>query len=108
MLERGHTALASVRVLAAATVHGLPGRVRFADTFLGFAFGSTGSRAVLEAGLRAAPGPVVELMVHPGRADDEAPTPFGRSPHREAEREVLCDPAFAAFLRAEGYAVAAA
>jgi predicted glycoside hydrolase/deacetylase ChbG (UPF0249 family) len=103
MLHRGHTALAALRVLSAATVHVLPGRVRFADAFLGFAFGCSGSREVLEASLRGADAGLVELMVHPGRPADAAPTPFGRSPLRDREREVLCDPAFARFLRETGF-----
>ena len=103
MLEGGHAALASVRVLAAATVHGLPGRVRFSDTFLGFAFACSGSGEVLVRALREAPGKVVELMVHPGRPDPAALTPFGRAPLREREREVLCSPGFADAVREAGF-----
>lgn len=103
MLRRGHTALASLRVLAAETVHGLPGRVRFADAFLGFAFGCSGSREVLEEALRSVEGRVVELMVHPGRVDASSERTFSRNPLREREREVLCDPGFARFVRGAGF-----
>ncbi len=103
MLRRGHTALAALRVLAAATVHGLPGRARFADSFLGFAFACSGSREVLEEALRTVEGPVVELMVHPGRPAESGAGPFSRSPLRDLERQVLCDPGFARFVREAGY-----
>lgn len=84
----GHPALAALRALAASVVHRLPGRVRFADAFLGCAFACSGSAEVLEHGLRAAEGPVVELMVHPGRRAPRS-VPFSRDPRREVEREVL-------------------
>ncbi len=106
MVERGHTALASVRVLAAATVHSLPGRIRFADAFLGFAFACSGSREVLEESLRAVEGRTVELMVHPGRIGEASSTRFSRDPLRDREREVLCDPGFARRIRELGYAPA--
>lgn len=103
MLRRGHTALAALRVLAAATVHVLPGRARFADAFLGFAFACSGERGVLEEALRSVEGSVVELMVHPGRPAEGAAGAFSRSPIRDRERQVLCDHAFARFVRDAGF-----
>lgn len=103
MKAAGHTALASVRALAGRTVHGLPGRIRFPDAFLGFAFACTGSAVVLEAGLEAVEGGLVELMVHPGRSAPEARSPFSRDPAREAERRVLLSAGFRRCLERAGF-----
>lgn len=84
----------------------LPPRVRFADSFLGFAFACSGSAAALEAGLRTVQGGVVELMVHPGRSDPRARSSFARDPARESERKVLLSDDFREAVAAAGFAPA--
>ncbi|MCK6479201.1 MAG: ChbG/HpnK family deacetylase [Planctomycetes bacterium] len=106
MLRYGHRALASLRALATRTAMTLPPRVRFADSFLGFAFACSGSAAALEAGLRTVQGGVVELMVHPGRSDPRARSSFARDPARESERKVLLSDDFREAVAAAGFAPA--
>jgi predicted glycoside hydrolase/deacetylase ChbG (UPF0249 family) len=102
MIARGHLALASLRVLAAQTVHRLPGRLRFSNEFLGFAFATTGSLMLVATQLRETKGRTVEMMIHPGRASAEG-VAFSRDPVREQEREVACSPAFRQAIEEAGF-----
>jgi len=100
--DAGHPALAALRTLAAATVHALPGRARFADAFLGCAFAANADPAPLAENLRRVAGDTVELMVHPGRRH-AAGVEFSRGENREREVAVLTSPEFAEAVQAAGF-----
>jgi len=87
----------------AEATRSLPPGVRGPDAFLGLDYFLGGDRAALEAEIRAAPGTVVECMVHPGRTAAGS-VPFSADPRREAEMRDLCSPSLRGVIGAAGFA----